>query len=358
MFILDAHQDIAYNALCFGRDYRNSALKTRQLENHSSVPAQNGHATIGLPEALAGRVAVTIATIFTAPDNKTTQIYPAQAIYKTAEQAYQIGIAQWDIYQRLVEADSRLRLIQTAQDLDDVLATWADDAPEDGRLIGLALSIENADPILEPRQFEEWHGRGVRLVGPAWQASRYCGGTAMPGGLTQLGYELLEVMARFNAVLDVSHMAEESFYQALDAYDGTSIIASHSNPRKFCDTDRHLSDEMIRKLAERDGVIGINFANFFLKRGWTRHDGKDAISMDWLLDVIDHVCQVTGSIRHVGIGTDFDGGFGSESIPAPFNTMADLWKLKDSLAERGFNDTDISAILSGNMVRKLREGLA
>jgi membrane dipeptidase len=358
MFILDAHQDIAYNAICYGRDYRNSALKTRELEVNSAVPEQNGVATIGLPEALAGRVAVTIATIFTAKRNQSTGHYPQDLFYETDAEAYQMGMAQWDYYQRLLDSDSRLRLILSNQDLDDVLATWADDAPESGRLLGLALSMENADPITEPRQFEEWHARGLRLVGPAWQASRYCGGTSMPGGLTKLGYELLDVMARFNAVLDLSHMAEEAFYQSLDAYQGTSIIASHSNPRKFCDTDRHLSDDMIRKLAERDGVMGINFANYFLKKGWTRQDGKQAITMDWLLDVIDHVCQVTGSVRHVGIGTDFDGGFGSESIPAPFDTMDDLWKLKDSLAERGFSEADISAILSGNMIRKLREGLA
>jgi membrane dipeptidase len=357
MFVLDAHQDIAYNTLCYGRDYRLSAYRTRELETNTLVPQENGNATIGLPEALSGRVAVTIATIFTAPYNKMTAQYPAKAIYKTTEEAYKIGIAQWDIYQRLVESDQRLRLILNQQDLDAVLATWADDAPEEGRLLGLALSIENADPITEPRQFEEWHQRGVRLVGPAWQASRYCGGTHMPGGLTKIGYELLEVMARFKAVLDVSHMAEESFYQAIDRYEGT-IIASHSNPRKFCDTDRHLSDDMIRKLAERDGVMGINFANFFLKRGWTKDDGKHSITMDWLLDVIDYVCQVTGSARHVGIGTDFDGGFGVESVPAPFDTLADLWKIKDALAERGYSDADINAVLNGNMLRKLREGLA
>lgn len=357
MFVLDAHQDIAYNALCYGRDYRVSALRTRELEVNTTVPQSNGNATIGLPEALAGRVAVTIATIFTAPYNRLTAQYPSHAIYKTPDEAYGIGMKQWDIYQRLVESDERLRLILNQQDLDDVLATWADDAPEDGRLLGFALSIENADVISEPRQFEEWHKRGVRLVGPAWQASRYCGGTSMPGGLTQLGYELLDVMGRLNAILDVSHMAEESFYEAIDAFDGT-IIASHSNPRKFCDTDRHLSDEMIQLLAERDGVMGINFANYFLKKGWTQQDGKHIITMDWLIDVIDHVCQVTGSARHVGIGSDFDGGFGVESIPAPFDTMADLWKLKDALAERGFSDADISAILNGNMLRKLREGLA
>src|SRR5690606_9455364 len=116
---------------------------------------------------------------------------------------------------------------------------------------GLVLLMENADPILEPRQFEEWYERGVRIVGPAWEGTRYCGGTGQPGGLTAVGRELLEVMASFNAILDLSHMAEQSFLESLDLYEGI-LIASHSNPRRFRNTDRHLSDTMIRRLAERD----------------------------------------------------------------------------------------------------------
>lgn len=144
--------------------------------------------------------------------------------------------------------------------------------------------------------------------------------------------------------------------QALEHYDG-SIIASHSNPRRFRDSDRHLSDAMIRRLAERDGVIGVVMFNAFLLNGWRRSDGKRAVTLATVADAIDHVCQVTGSAAHVGLGSDFDGGFGAESIPAEIDTVADLWRITDVLLERGYSRDDITAIMGGNMLRKLREAL-
>ncbi|PJF22320.1 MAG: peptidase M19, partial [Phototrophicales bacterium] len=351
MFLIDAHQDIAYNAVCFKRDYRVSALKKRQQE-HESI---NGAATLGLPEALVGRVALVFATIFTAPRSKSTQPW-SPVMYETAQQAYQQGMTQLDYYHRITDEDARLRLIRTASDLDAVLSTWESDKSIKERVQGLVLLMENADPILEPKQFEAWYEAGVRIVGPAWQASRYCGGTGAPGGLTQIGHELLDVMRSLNAILDLSHMAEQAYFEALDQYDGV-IIASHSNPRHFCNTDRHLSDEMIRALAERDGVIGAVLYNKFLRGGWTVSDGKHSITLTTVVDVIDHICQVTGSAQHVGIGTDFDGGFGAEATPAEIDTIADLWLLKDALIQRGFGEDDVANILGGNMLRQLRKSL-
>ncbi len=135
--------------------------------------------------------------------------------------------------------------MRTQAELDAVIETWQPGKEIADHRQGIVLLMENADPISEPKQFEEWYERGLRIVGPAWQASRYCGGTGQPGPLTDLGRDLLEVMAGFNAILDLSHMAEESFLEAVDRYEGI-VIASHSNPRRFRDSDRHLSDEMIR----------------------------------------------------------------------------------------------------------------
>ena len=357
MFVLDAHQDIAYNALCFGRDYRVSALKKRAEEAGTDIPARNGLATVGLPEALAGRVAVVFATLFVAPRATGAAPTPWSHVeYDDAASAHRLARQQWDYYRRLTDEDDRLRLVCSAADLDAVLATWQPGVDLRERKQGLVLLMEGADPIIEPPQFEEWYELGVRLVGPAWQRTRYAGGTRAPGPLTALGRELLEVMAGFNAVLDLSHLAERSFYDAIEQYGGT-IIASHSNPRRFCDTDRHLSDDMIRRLAERDGVMGVVLANHFLQGGWQVSDGKAAISLERVLDVIDHICQVTGSPAHVAIGSDFDGGFGAEGVPAEFDTVADLWRFKDGLLGRGFSETDTDAVLSGNMLRQLRKSL-
>jgi membrane dipeptidase len=357
MLIVDAHEDIAYNTMCFNRDYRVSALKKRQLEAGTQVPERNGLATVGLPEALAGRVALVFSTLFVAPDNGNASAPWADVMYQTPQEAHRLGMQQLDIYQRLVDEDSRLRLVQEEEDLDAVLATWDEVVPIQERVQGLVLLMENADPISEPAEFEAWYDRGLRIVGPAWTATRYCGGTGMPGPLTRLGHQLLDTMAGFNALLDLSHMAEQSYLEALDRYDGP-IIASHSNPRTFCNTDRHLSDQMIVRLAERDGVMGIVLFNYFLDDQWEFADGKAGVTLSRVIDAIDYVCQLTGSATHVGLGSDFDGGFGVNSIPSEVDTVADLWLIKEALETRGFAEEDVAAILGGNMVRKLRECLA
>lgn len=355
MIVVDAHEDIAYNFLCYGRDYRSSALSNRRAEAKTETLERAGTATVGLPESMAGNVSIVFSTLFVAPAKG--QVSPWDRLkYKTPQEAYRLGLEQLDYYHRLADESEQLQLVRSSAELDAVLATWGDDADPEKRRQGLVILMENADPIVEPRQFEEWYERGVRVVGPAWAGTRYCGGTGDPGPLTPLGRELLDVMASFNALLDLSHMAELSYLEAIDHYTG-QIIASHSNPRAFVNTDRHLSDEMIRRLAERDGVMGIVLYNRFLKEGWQKADGKQAVPLSVVLDAIDYVCQLTGSAAHVGLGSDFDGGFGAESTPEGIDTVGDLPKIGDGLRERGYTDADIAAVLGGNMLRKLRQVL-
>ncbi|MCU0499918.1 MAG: membrane dipeptidase [Anaerolineae bacterium] len=355
MIVVDAHQDIAYNRACFGRDYRMSALKKRLIE------AQAGHtypaATLGLPEALAGRIAIVFATLFVAPKNAQNWTPEwREEEYETPHEAYELALRQWDYYQQLTDESDQLRLIRNQADLTTTLDTWGADKTVKDRRQGLVILMEGADPILEPRQFEEWYERGVRIVGLAWNQTRYSGGTGAPGKLSALGEELLEVMGSFNALLDLSHSSELAFYQSLDRYTGP-IIASHSNPRRFRDTDRHLSDDMIRRLAERDGVMGIVPYNRFLSPTWQKGDPKSSVPLTVMLDAIDHVCQVTGSADHVGIGSDLDGGFGYQSIPYEMDTVADLWRVGEGLRGRGYPEASIEAVMGGNMLRKLRECL-
>lgn len=352
MIVVDAHEDIAYNALAFGRDYRRSALAIRQDEAGTEIPARNGMATVGMPDALLGRVALTFATLFVAPRTRNTAPWDILT-YTEPKEAYEIAMRQLDYYERIADEHDKINLIRTQAELNAVLATWEEGKEITDHQIGLVVLMENADPILEPKQFEEWYERGVRIVGPAWKASRYCGGTGEPGPLTDLGRELLEVMASFNAILDLSHMAEASFLESIDRYEGV-IIASHSNPRRFRNSDRHLSDEMIRRLAERDGVMGIVLYNYFLTEDW---DKRQRLPFSVIADAIDYVCQITGSAAHVGIGSDLDGGFGRESIPQGLDTVGDLLRIADALRERSYEEDDIAAIMGGNMIRKLRQSL-
>ncbi len=349
MIVVDAHEDIAYNMLTCGRDFRYGAFYHRQKE--ADAPSANGIATTGMPDALLGRVALIFATLFTAPFRRNA--LRDFGSYNSPQEAYDMASRQLDYYESLTDLE-KITLVYNEADLDAVLATWAEGTDLLDHKLGLVMLMENADPILEPQQFEEWYERGLRLVGPAWKSSRYCGGTGEPGPLTDLGRELLEVMAGYNALLDLSHMAEAAFEESLDRYEGP-IIASHSNPRRFCNTDRHLSDDMIHHLAERDGVMGIVLYNRFLANDWTP---GTRLPFHIVPDAIDYVCQLTGSAQHVGLGSDFDGGFGMESTPQGLDTVTDLWSIGTALAERGYAPADIEAILGGNMIRKLREALS
>ncbi len=350
--IVDAHQDIAYNAITYGRNFTHSARLKRELERDSPFLEDSGVATIGLPDALLGRVGIIFGTLFVRSCSVDLGIDPC---YEQSPHAHMLALSQLQIYQQLAAANERIRLVSTQADLEAVLATWAEGVLFADHQVGIVLAMEGADPIQEPYQFGEWYMRGVRSVGLSWVArSRYAGGNGQPGPLTEAGRDLLDVMARFQTILDLSHASNEAALAALDRYCGP-IIASHSNPRRFCDTERHLPDETIRRIAEHDGVIGAVINNKFLRTGWSKTDPK--LSLDQYIAVIDYVCQLTGSARHVGIGSDMDGGFGYDSIPAELDTVSDLHYVGVRLEGRGYGQDDIRAILGGNFLRILRAAL-
>lgn len=351
--VLDAHQDIAWNYTDMGRDFRQSALRTRAREVGTEVAARQGGAMCGFPESLRGRVGLIFATLFVAP--KAVPFYRKYA-YTTPREAYEQAMRQLDYYALLADEHPQIALVRTQKELSDVLASWEEGKAIDQHKIGFVLLMEGADPIPEPRAFDEWYERGVRIVGLAWNQTRYSGGTNAPGPLTKLGEELLQVMAGYNAILDLSHASEMAFLQALGKYPG-QIIASHSNPRRFCNTDRHLSDDMIRRLVERGGVIGVVPYTLFMWDRGAAPAHKSGTPMSRVVDMIDHICQIAGSARHVGFGTDFDGGFGVEHTPEGFDTVADLLELVPLFAARGYSTADIEGIFSGNFLRILRAAL-
>lgn len=353
--IVDAHEDLALNIVSLGRDYLHPALWNRQREIGTVIAADNGNTLLGRAEWLLGHVGVIFGTIFLSPARRQMFDWDTE-VYRDQREAYEKAGRQMDVYHRLADENGQFRLIGTQGDLDEVLATWEDDKTLADRLIGIVPLMEGADPILEPVQVEEWYDRGLRIVGLAWEATRYAGGTHEPGGLTSDGRELLEVMAGLNMILDLSHLAEEAYWDAIHRYPGV-LIASHANPRRFLPTTRGLSDDMIRTLAERDGVVGVVPYNRFLDPDWQRGDSKNDVPLITVVDAIDHVCQVTGSAAHVGIGTDFDGGIGVEHTPAGIDTIDDLLKLEPLLLERGFSEEQIGDIFAGNWLRKLRQSL-
>jgi membrane dipeptidase len=357
-FIVDAHQDLAYNALTFGRDYSRAALATREREHGTDTIGRNGHTLLGLAEYLLGHVGVIFGALFAAPARRKQGDWDTQ-VYADAAEAHRVYARQLDYYQRLADEHEVFRLIATKSDLESVLATWQGDEFAKRR-IGLVPLMEGADGIREPKEAEGWMERGVRIVGLAWAGTRYAGGTGEPGPLTPEGRRLLDVMADLGLMLDLSHASDESFLEALDRFPGVAL-ASHSNPRARVKNparpERFLSDEMIRRLAARGGVIGVVPCNRFLKADWKTGDPKTAVTLDTLASAVDHICQVTGSAAHAGLGSDFDGGFGVESTPAEIDTVADLQKLAPVLAARGYSQRDITGIMGDNWLALLRRGL-
>lgn len=364
LIIVDGHQDLAYNAVSLGRDLRRSALEIRAQEKRSALPVSGGQCTLGLPELLAGNVAVVFGTVFALPAHRAKS--GAEIMYRSPDEAHRQAMAQLDVYHRWTDQEPQIAMIGSQSDLEAVLDTWrsepsregADSSEEspDARQLGIVPLMENADPIREPAELELWVERGVRIVGPAWAGSRYSGGTGEPGPLTDLGRELLEVMADLGVGLDLSHMAEQSALEALERFEGV-LLASHSNPQALVPGDRQLSDPLIVGIAERGGVIGVVLYNGFLRADWHKRDRKQRVTLSDVVRAIDYVCQRVGDAEHVALGSDLDGGFGAEAVPAEIDTVADLAKIATALGEHGYEPNHIASIMGGNWLRLLRRML-
>jgi membrane dipeptidase len=346
MFIVDAHLDLAYNAIVKGRDPRLGVARIRAGE-----PSPKDIATVGLPEMRQAGVGLIFATLFVSPSSTPFEREPNEHTYDTPEQAHRLATAQVDYYRRLVDEDDSLRLVTDAAGLEEI--TRSHEAGEKP-LLGIVLLMEGADCIREPDEVELWYERGVRLLGPAWDDTRYCAGAWRDSkqGLSKDGYALLEAMAGLGMILDLTHMSEVATFQALDTYPGP-VVATHANARAIVPTERQLSDQQIRLIGERDGMVGAVLANFFLLPGYVR-GGKESVPVAQVAAHIDHVCQVIGDARHAGLGTDLDGGFGQRDIPDPMDSIADLPLIAAALRERGYGEADVAGIMGENWLALLR----
>lgn len=360
--IIDSHEDLAYNIINFNRDYTQSAYAIRKSEEKTGIPEFNGNTLLGLPQYQEANVAIIFGTLFCSPIRRDQGKYPVRT-FATPQQAHDCYRENMDAYQRLTEEHpDQFRLILNQHDLKSHISRWRDhlsDPAAPTPPVAIVVLMEGADGIREPAEVEAWYQWGVRIIGPAWAGNDYCGGTREPGPLTSKGFALLENMAELGMVLDISHMDHQSARQALDVYGG-QVIASHANAERLIKglpINRHLKDETIQQLIERDGVMGIVPLNAFLNWDWRKEGGREAISLSYVAEQIDYICQMAGNTHHVALGTDFDGGFGVESVPIEIDTIADLPKLTPRLLEKGYNEDDVARIYSGNWLRILKKNL-
>lgn len=362
-FLIDAHEDLAYESLYGGFDYTRSVKDSRK---YYRGPEEFG-TTIGYPELMEGRVGIIFGTIFmTPPGPGNTAQKTGETTYLTPEDFHTAVCAQLDFYDRLQDRHPDMfRRIFSRSDYDGIIQ-GVSEHPDDEHPVGLVGLLEGAEGLRSFDDLELYYERGVRLVGPVWAGGRWCAGTKSrepetKDELTAEGRTLLGKMKDTGMVLDISHMKNRSAMDSLNYYDGIAA-ASHANCNallKDFPFERHLNDETIRMLIEHDGVMGVIPYNFFLSADWKYTDeaSRRKITLDILADHIDHICQLAGSSRHAAIGTDFDGGFGYPDIPYELNDISDLPKLADTLERRGFSAGDIENIFHNNWQRILERAL-
>ncbi|EAQ78056.1 dipeptidase [Blastopirellula marina] len=355
--IFDAHLDLAWNALHWNRDLTQSLADMRGHEAHMTDHVARGRGTVTLPEMKKAGIHVCLGTVLV---RSKPEVNPAAGFsridldFQNQTIAHAIGMGQLAYYQMLNELGT-IKLLRTADDLQQHLSAGKENSAEP---LGVILAMEGADPIHTPQQAELWWNHGLRCVSLSHYAQGpYAPGTGIQGPVTPAGRELLQEFARLGMIVDLTHCAEPAFFEVLDLFPGP-VLASHNMCRELVPGDRQFSDDQIRALIERGAVIGMAFDAWMLTPGWVRGESSPScVSLSAAADHVDHICQLAGNVRHVGIGSDLDGGFGTEQTPHDLNSIADLQTLSTILADRGYSDTDLNAIFQGNFVRLFLENL-
>jgi membrane dipeptidase len=355
---IDGHLDLALNGLYFDRDQTWSVADMRKHEQQRPGKSR-GRNTVSLDEMRKANIGICLATVLARarpaakPDEEPLR---TDIDYISEDAAY--AHARGDLaYYELLEHRGLLRQITNRRTLDEVADTWLAGAKPDAP-IGYILSMEGADPIISPEIAQHWWSLGLRTVCLAhYGPSAYAMGTGGDGPLTSRAQPLLKALGEMGMILDLVHTADTALMQALEMYEGR-VFVSHGNCRTLVPGDRQISDEQIKAIAERDGILGTVLDAWMLTGGWERGVTTNAgTTMNDLADHIDHICQLVGDANHAAIGSDLDGGFGTEQSPSDLDTIVDIHKVAPLLAERGYSDADLDGIFHGNWLRFFREAL-
>jgi membrane dipeptidase len=355
MFIMDAHLDLAMNAMEWNRDLKQSVDHLREREKGLTDKPDRERNVVSLPALREGKIGLVVATQIARYVRKGSPL-PG---WHSPEQAWAQTQAQLAWYLAMAEQGEMIQ-ITDKNSLEKHLNIWLNDAVENSdKPIGFILSLEGADSLINISYLEKAYKYGLRALGPAhYGEGRYAGGTGTEDGLSEAGISLLREMDSLHMILDVTHLTDVGFRQAMEIYKGP-VWASHHNCRALVKNQRQLSDDQIKMLIERGAVIGGVLDAWMLADGWIRGVSLPramGVNLNRLIDHYDHICQIAGNSNHIAIGSDLDGAFGTEQSPYDLNSIADLQKLPVLLAGRGYSDTDIQKILHGNWLRFLKEG--
>lgn len=350
--ILDSHLDLAWCAVSFNRDMTAEVEEVRRREAGMTDERARGRNVLTLPELRRAGVAVCVATLLArgGPEQKPQNGYKRTDLdFVNQDVAYAAAHAQLAWYRRMEERDL-MRMIRTGPELVSHWRAYREDPKETP--LGYILSMEGADPVVEPRQLGYWWEQGLRAIGPAhYGRGQYAYGTAVDGPLGPRGVELLREMRRLGMLLDVTHLSDTSMAEAFAVWDGP-MLASHHNCRALVPGDRQLTDEQIRTLVTRGAVIGAALDAWMMYPGWERGVTQpEVVGLDALADHIDHVCQIAGDATHAALGTDLDGGYGNEQTPHDLKRYSDLQRMGGILSGRGYTDAEVDGIFHANWLR-------
>jgi membrane dipeptidase len=345
MIVIDSHLDLSWNALNWNRDLTLLIAEIRRAEA-GTKEEHRGASTVCFPEMRKGEVALCLATLLA----RVSGLKEPLLDYASQDIAAAMARGQFAYY-RIMEGKGYLRQVKAWPEVEAHLEAWRK-GPRDSSAIGYILSLEGADPVLSPRHVVKWWEHGLRVVGLAhYGPSAYAHGTGPSGGLTRNGVELLKVMRELGMVLDVTHLSDESFGQALERYQGP-VLASHNNCRALVPGYRQFTDDQIRQLIAREAVIGAALDSWMLFPNYVpRQTDNSQVKLEAVVQHLDHVCQLAGNARHAAIGSDLDGGFGREQSPSDLNTIADLQKIPALLRAKGYKESDVEGIMHGNWLR-------
>jgi membrane dipeptidase len=311
--IIDGHSDFVLSLLETGRDFL--------------VESDEGH--VDLPRAQRGRLGAMLSAVFV-----RNEYLPAQALARTMR-----GVDRL----RATVARSRgaMEIVTDVDQLERCL---------DRGVFGAILHFEGAEAIdAEFAVLRLSYDLGLRSLGLTWSRPNIFAEGVGPedrgGGLTKLGRELVRACNEMGILIDVSHLNDAGFWDVLEE-STRPVVASHSNCRALCAVERNLTDDQIRALAEKDGLVGINFHLGFIRQGAER---PSDVTLDDVIAHIDHIVQLVG-VDHVGFGSDFDGA----TMPAELADAAQLPRLVEALARHGYDEQALRKISRDNWLRVFR----
>ena len=362
--LFDSHLDLALNGVDWNRDLKQTVddIRAQETSLHMQDAGRRTN-TLSLPELRRSELVVCLATLLSRLEPQINHSFG----WTTPEACYAMAQAHLAYY-RAMEKLGHMRMIRTKSDLKSHVDTYLQEttfnpahAPQQGERtsgatdcklpLGFILTMEGADPILDPDNVFEYHANGLRALGLThYGTNRYGGGTNSQVGLSLDAIPLLKNCEELGITIDLTHLSDVAFWQVLENFNGP-VHASHQNARGICNWQRQFSDEQIRAVIERNGVLGVAFDVIMLQEGYVRGITPPAERMERAVDQMAYVADLAGSINHVGIGSDLDGCFGNEQTPIDLERYRDLQKLVGLMEKRGFSTQDIEAVFHQNWLR-------